>query len=95
MNKLFEQNSHYVGNLLTGGEGMGDGGAEGSSAIADGGKLQFYSCLMLVEHTFTSLKCCNLNVYMLGVYYPAVWVHFCYTCFLSPVGYLFLSFCWW
>ena len=28
------------------------------------GKLQFHSCLMLMEHMFTSLKVCNLKVRM-------------------------------
>ena len=43
---------------------MGDGGAEGSSAIGDGDKLQCHSCLMLMECEFPSLKVCNLKVCM-------------------------------
>ena len=42
---------------------MGDGRAEGSSAIGEG-KLQFHSRLMLMERTFASLKVRSLKVRM-------------------------------
>ena len=41
---------------------MGDGKAEGSSAIGEKGQL--HSCLMLTERSFTSLKVCNLKIRM-------------------------------
>ena len=42
---------------------MGDGRAEGSSAVTEGGKLQSLSTL---ECIFTPLKVCNLRVRMKG-----------------------------
>ena len=44
------------------GEEVGDGRAEGLSAIGDGG--QFHSCLTLMKCMFTSLKVHNLKVHM-------------------------------
>ena len=35
-------------------------------------KLQFYSCLTVMEHTFTSLKVRNLKVRMQGTYYISI-----------------------
>ena len=43
---------------------MGDGRAEGLSAVEMEGKLQFHSHLTLMELTFTSLKVRNLKVCM-------------------------------
>lgn len=43
---------------------LGEGRAKGSSAVGDGGKLQFHSGLTLMEPTFTSLKVQNLKVRM-------------------------------
>ena len=48
---------------------MGDGRAEGSSALGagrgeGGSELQFHSYLMLMEHTCASLKVHNLKVHM-------------------------------
>lgn len=40
---------------------MGDDRVEGSFAIGDECKLQFFSHLTWMENTFTSLKICNLN----------------------------------
>ena len=47
---------------------MGDGRAEGLSAVEMEGKLQFHSHLTLMELTFTSLKVRNLKVCTVGLY---------------------------
>ena len=46
---------------------MGDDGAEGSSAVGDGGQAAVFSLLTLMEHTFTSLKVYNLQVHRRGL----------------------------
>ena len=43
---------------------MGDGRAEGSSAIGDRGQVTIFLILILMEHTFVSLKVHNLKVHM-------------------------------
>ena len=43
---------------------MGDGRAEGPSAIGDAGQVAISLSLTLTEHTFTSLKVQNLKVHM-------------------------------
>ena len=46
------------------GEEVGDGRAEASSAIGEEDKLQFHSCLTLIECTFLFFKVCNLKVHI-------------------------------
>ena len=43
---------------------MGDGRAEGSSAIGDRGQVTTFLILILMEHTFTYLKVHNVKVHM-------------------------------
>ena len=76
-------------------EGLGDCRPEGSSAMGDGGQ----AAIPLTPdaggthiHIFEMLQ---LEGSYVGGLYPALWVHFCSVWFLSPVGYLFGSFCWW
>lgn len=42
---------------------MGDAGAEGSSAVADGGQAAVILSLMSMERIFASLKVLNLKVH--------------------------------